>query len=71
MKMRKRYRPLLLTLLLCLSLTACGSPDGDIAGGDWRTTGAVDAYGTVARDGGGDRCVRLPRPQSAVFLLQQ
>ena len=51
MKTRKKYRSLLLTLLLCLSLTACGSPDGDIAGGDWRTTGAVDAYGTVARDG--------------------
>ena len=50
MKTRKKYRSLLLTLLLCLSLTACGSPDGDIAGGDWRTTGAVDAYGTVARD---------------------
>ena len=51
MKTRKKYRSLLLTLLLCLSLTACGSPDGDIAGGDWRTTGVVDAYGTVARDG--------------------
>lgn len=51
MKTRKKYRALLLTLLLCLSLTACGSPDGDIAGGDWRTTGAVDAYGTIARDG--------------------
>ncbi len=52
MKMRKRYRPFLLAALcLCLSLTACGGPDGDIAGGDWRTTGVVDAYGTVARDG--------------------
>ena len=49
MKTRKKYRSLLLTLLLCLSLTACGGPDGDIAGGDWRTTGVVDAYGTVAR----------------------
>ena len=44
MKMRKRYRPFLLALCLCLSLTACGGPDGDIAGGDWRTTGVVDAY---------------------------
>ena len=51
MKTRKKYRSLLLTLLLCLSLAACGSPDGDIAGGDWRTTGVVDAYGTIARDG--------------------
>ena len=49
-RMKKRLA-LLLAALLCLSLTACGSPDGDIAGGDWRTTGAVDAYGTVARDG--------------------
>ena len=70
MKTRKKYRSLLLAALLCLSLAACGDPDGDIAGGDWRTTGAVDAYGTVAGRGG-DRCVRLPRPQSAVFLLQQ
>ena len=51
MKTRKKYRSLLLTLLLCLSLAACGGTDGDIAGGDWRTTGAVEAYGTVARDG--------------------
>ena len=51
MKTRKKYRSLLLAALLCLSLAACGDPDGDIAGGDWRTTGAVDAYGTVARDG--------------------
>ena len=51
MKTRKKYRSLLLAALLCLSLAACGDPDGDIAGGDWRTTGAVDAYGTIARDG--------------------
>ena len=71
MKMRKRYRPFLLALCLCLSLTACGGPDGDIAGGDWRTTGVVDAYGTVARGRGGDRRVRLPRSQSGVSLLRQ
>ena len=29
MKTRKRYRPFLLALCLCLSLAACGSPDGD------------------------------------------
>ena len=51
MKRWKNRLALLLAALLCLSLTACGSPDGDIAGGDWRTTGVVDAYGTVARDG--------------------
>ena len=51
MKRMKKRLALLLAALLCLSLTACGSPDGDIAGGDWRTTGVVDAYGTVARDG--------------------
>ena len=31
MKTRKKYRSLLLTLLLCLSLTACGSPEDDLA----------------------------------------
>ena len=51
MKRWKNRLALLLAALLCLSLAACGNQDGDIAGGDWRTTGAVDAYGTVARDG--------------------
>ena len=51
MKTRKKYRSLLLAALLCLSLAACGNQDGDKAGGDWRTTGVVDAYGTIARDG--------------------
>ena len=45
MKTRKKYRSLLLAALLCLSLAACGNQDGDKAGGDWRTTGVVDAYG--------------------------
>ena len=32
MKTRKKYRSLLLAALLCLSLAACGDPDGDKAG---------------------------------------
>ena len=31
MKMRKRYRPFLLALCLCLSLAACGGPEDDLA----------------------------------------
>ena len=47
----KKFLSVMLALAMAMSLAACGDPDGDIAGGDWRTTGAVDAYGTVARDG--------------------
>ena len=71
MKMRKRYRPFLLALCLCLSLAACDSPDGDIAGGDWRTTGVVDAYGTIARDGEEmDVCARLG-PKALYFYYNK
>ena len=50
MKHLNKYLSLALALVLCLSLAACGNSD-DVAGEDWRTTGVVDAYGTVARDG--------------------
>ena len=45
---------LLLTAMVCL-LAACGkeeaTPDDAVAGDDWRTTGIVDDYGTITRDG--------------------
>ena len=43
MKTRKKYRPFLLAVCLCLSLTACGGSSDEIAGGDWGTPGAVVA----------------------------
>lgn len=60
MKNWKKYASLLLSLVLCMSLTACGDgedegrgdliPD-DICGDDWRTTGIWCADGTITRDG--------------------
>ena len=46
----KKPLALLLALLLCLSLAACGNSD-DVAGDDWRTTGVVVGSGTIAHDG--------------------
>ena len=40
----------MLTLVLCLSLVACGNSD-DVAGDDWRTTGMVVGSGTITHDG--------------------
>lgn len=52
----KKLFALWLTLLLSLSLTACGGsgstdPD-DVAGDDWRVTGVVRDTGTITRNGG-------------------
>ena len=58
MKDLKILPALLAVLALCLSLTACGGtpepdvPDDEvIAGDDWRTTGVVQASGTITRSG--------------------
>ena len=50
MKNWKKYASLLLALLMCLSLVACGNSD-DVAGDDWRTTGMVVGSGTITHDG--------------------
>ena len=50
MKNWEKYASLLLTLVLCLSLVACGNSD-DVAGDDWRTTGMVVGSGTITHDG--------------------
>ena len=50
MKNWKKYASLFLTLVLCLSLVACGNSD-DVAGDDWRTTGMVVGSGTITHDG--------------------
>ena len=60
MKNWKKYASILLSLVLCLSLTACGGsedegrgdliPD-DVSGADWRTTGICIDAGTITRDG--------------------
>lgn len=53
----KRFKKgvILLIVLICVSLAACGEnaavSDGEIAGGDWRTTGIVRDSGSIARGG--------------------
>lgn len=59
----KKYFTFLLTMVLCMGLTACGDVGdvvssvvsdvitGDIAGADWRTTGVARDGGTITRDG--------------------
>ena len=51
MKRMKKY----LTLLLALTLAACGNQNddpNDVVGGDWRVTGVVRDSGSITRDGG-------------------
>ena len=49
----KRFKKgfILLIVLICVSLAACGEnaavSDGEIAGGDWRTTGIVRDSGSI------------------------
>lgn len=58
----KKYTSLLLALVLCLSLVACGS-----SGREWSDTDVIDACGTVERDGEQiDVCVCHDR--KAVYL---
>ena len=45
--MKKTLMPLLIAAAVALS--ACGQ---DLSGGDWRTTGVVQAAGTISRSGG-------------------
>ena len=46
---------LLLAVLLCFALAACGADDSaddeQIVGDDWRTWGTIDDYGTITLDG--------------------
>ena len=54
MKHWKRVSALLLALVLCLALAACGGEtntdeEWEAVGSDWRTWGLVDDYGTVTR----------------------
>ena len=51
MTFRKKYLPLLLAVVLCLGLTACGGSD-DTADDDWRSSSEVVASGTITCDDG-------------------
>ena len=47
----KKNLALLLAVVLCLCLAACGGNDYPITGADWRTTGIVRAGGTITHGG--------------------
>ena len=56
MKNWKKDTSLLLAMVLCLSLTACGKSKetdrkSEVTGDDWRTTGICQGEGTITRDG--------------------
>lgn len=55
MKTGKTVLVLLLAVLLCFALAACGADDSaddeQIVGDDWRTWGTIDDYGTITLDG--------------------
>ena len=56
MNLLKKNLALLLAVVLCLCLTACGDSNGpdvepDVVGTDWRTTGIWLGDGTITRDG--------------------
>lgn len=50
MNLPKKNFAILLAVVFCLGLTACGN-DYPIPGADWRTTGIVRDGGTITRDG--------------------
>ena len=47
MKTSHHFLAVLLAVLLCLSLTACGDSSDDVTGDDWRVSGVVAAEGTI------------------------
>lgn len=53
MKTSHHFLAVLLAVLLCLSLTACGDSSDDVTGDDWRASGVVAAEGTITHEGEG------------------
>lgn len=71
MNMSKKSFSFLLTAVLCLGLTACGSSD-DVVGVDWRTTGVVVGSGTITHTGEGSVNVLVTVDEnSAAFYRDQ
>lgn len=70
----KKYFVLLLIVVLCLSLSACGSSEENVAaanagtGDDWRDSGDVVGSGTITHDNEGSVDVLVTvSPESAAF----
>ena len=60
--MKKTLTPLLIAAAVALS--ACGQ---DLSGGDWRTTGVVQAAGTISRSGADTDVLVCVHEGDAVF----
>ena len=72
MKTSHHFLAVLLAVLLCLSLTACGDSSDDVTGDDWRTSGVVAAEGTITHEGEGSVKVLVTvGPESAAFYRDE
>ncbi|WP_343252621.1 hypothetical protein [Ligaoa zhengdingensis] len=67
MNQLKKGFTILLTAVLCLSLTACGGAKEDIVGDDWRVSGVVVDSGTITHDGDSVDVLVTISPESAAF----
>lgn len=72
MKNWKKDTSLLLAMVLCLSLTACGKSKetdrkSEVTGDDWRTTGICQGEGTITRDGEDTDVLVCVHKENAVF----
>ena len=65
----------LLSVILCLLFSGCGGDkavsEGEIAGGDWRTTGIVRDSGSIARDGKVTDVLICVHEEDAVFYYDK
>ena len=72
MKTFHHFLAVLLAVLLCLSLTACGDSSDDVTGDDWRASGVVAAEGTITHEGEGSVKVLVTvGPESAAFYRDE
>ena len=71
--MMKKLFALMLALVLCLSLMACGGEQNedpnDVVGDDWRVSGIVRDYGSITRNGEDTEVLVCINNDSADFYL--
>ncbi len=71
--MMKKLFALMLALVLCLSLAACGGDQNedpnDVVGDDWRVSGIVRDYGSITRNGEDTDVLVCINNDSADFYL--
>ena len=71
----KKILSVLLLTALCLTFSACGNnetaSDGEIAGGDWRTTGIVRDSGSIAQNGAVTEVLICVHKEDAAFYYDK